>query len=131
MDLDCSSGGASIGMVTLSTSTECYAENSAYLSSVTWCTHVYCKDFNPAASPLEYWWDIQIAGQKVAGLHAVPAKWTYAQALAELTGPPTFRLSASDTRLNETSLVPPEVWQAQYNVLYSTQREGTITNIYG
>lgn len=44
---------------------------------------------------------------------------------------PTFQLNAEDTLLNTTAFVPLDVWQAPYNVLYSTQREGTLINRYG
>jgi hypothetical protein len=79
---------------------------------------------------MEYWWDMQIRGQKSAGVAAVPAKWTYAEALAEVRMAPTVQLDATETSLNTTSLTPPSVYEAQYNVLYSTQREGTVENGY-
>jgi hypothetical protein len=131
MTLACSTGGETIGMITFATLTECYAEDTAYLTSVAWCTHVKCQDVRPPADLLEYRWDMQITGQKTAGARAIPAKWTYGQALTEVTKPPTFQLNAQDTGLNATALVSPDVWQAQYNVLYSTQREGTLINKYG
>jgi hypothetical protein len=131
MTLDCSTEGETIGMVTLSTSTECYAQSTAYLTSVAWCTHVQCQGWQPPADLLEYWWDMQITGQKTAGARTVPAKWTYGQALVQITSAPTVQLIAGDTVLNTTALVPLSVWQAQYNVLYSTQREGALTNKYG
>lgn len=37
----------------------------------------------------------------------------------------------TDTLLNTTSLVPLHKWHAQYNVLYSTQAQGTLMNKYG
>lgn len=131
MMLNCSSEGEMIGMVHLMKLTECYAENTAYLTSVAWCTNVHYQDEKPPADLLESWWDMQITDQKVAGARTVPAKWTYSQALAQVLTPPTVQLTAEDTELNTTSLVAPAVWQAQYNVLYSTQREGTVMNGYG
>ncbi len=65
------------------------------------------------------------------GFDAAPAKWTYAEVLAHVKTPPTVQLDATDTALNATSLVPPDSYEAQYNVLYSTQREGTVTNSLG
>lgn len=131
MILSCSAGGQTIGMVTQPTSTECYAENTAFLTSVAWCTHVQCEERQPPADLLEYWWDMQITGQKTAGARTVPAKWTYGQALAQVTEEPTVQLTMTDTLLNTTSLVPLHKWHAQYNVLYSTQAQGTLMNKYG
>lgn len=131
MILDCSSGGETIGMVTQPTSTECYAQDTAYLTSVAWCTYMQCQDRLPPADLLEYWWDMQITGQKTAGARTVPAKWTYGQALAQVTEEPTLQLTATDTLLNTTALVPLHKWRAQYNVLYSTQEQGTLMNKYG
>lgn len=74
---------------------------------------------------------MQITGQKSAGVAAVPAKWTYAEALAEVRMTPTVQLNPTETSLNTTSLAPPSVYEAQNNVLYSTQREGTVENDYG
>lgn len=54
MMLNCSSEGEMIGMVHLMTSTECYAENTAYLTSVAWCTNAHCEDEKPPAGLLEY-----------------------------------------------------------------------------
>ena len=131
MILSCSAGGQTIGMVTQPTSTECYAENTAFLTSIAWCTHVQCEERKPPADLLEYWWDMQITGQKTAGARTVPAKWTYGQALAQVTEEPTMHLKMTDTLLNTTSLVPLHKWHAQYNVLYSTQAQGTLMNKYG
>jgi hypothetical protein len=131
LTLNCSSEGVTVGMVTFQTSTECYATNTAYLTSVAWCAHTKCMDFKPSASLLEYWWDMQITGQKSAGVVTVPAKWTYAEALAQVETPPTIQLQLADTTLNTTSLTSPNVYKPQYNVLYSTQREGTVENGFG
>lgn len=72
--LACSTGGETIGMVTLATATECYAEDTAFSTSVAWSTHVKCRDARPSADPLKYWWDMQITGQKTAGARTVPVK---------------------------------------------------------
>jgi hypothetical protein len=62
MTLDCSTGDETIGMVTLLMPTECYAENTAILTGVAWCTHVYRQYSQPPAQLLKYWWDMQVAG---------------------------------------------------------------------
>lgn len=131
LTLSCSSEGVTVGMVTFETSTECYAVNTPFLTSVAWCAHTKCASVEPSASLMEYWWYMQITGQRSAGVVAVPAKWTYAEALAQVTTPPTTQLDAMDTSLNVTSLAPPSVYEAQYNVLYSTTRESTVENGFG
>lgn len=131
LTLSCSSEGVTVGMVTFSTSTECYANNTPYLTSVAWCANTKCAGYDVSASLMEYWWDMQITGQKAAGVKAVPAKWTYGEALGHVTEAPTLHLGATDTVLNDTSLVPPSIYQEQYNVLYGVQREGTVENAFG
>ena len=131
LTLNCSSKGVTVGMVTFSTPTECYAVDTPFLTSVAWCAHIKCADYHVTASLMEYWWDMQVTGQKAAGVKAVPAKWTYGEALAQVTKPPTFQLSSTDTVLNTTALVAPEIYTEQYNVLYGVQREGTVENGYG
>jgi hypothetical protein len=132
MMLNCSNGGDMVGMIQLMTSTECYAQDTAYLTSVAWCAHTKCASRDPSPVLMEYWWDRQITGQKNAlpiGSTA-PPKWTYAEALSHAS-PPTVQLLPTDTMLNTTSAVPPESYEAQFNVLSSTQREGYVTNVYG
>lgn len=131
LTLNCSNGGVTLGMVTFSTSTECYASDTPYLTSLAWCAHTKCATYDVSASKMEYFWDRQATGQKAAGVYAVPAKWTYAEALQHVTEPPTLQLLPTDTALNSTALVPESVYQAQYNVLYSVQRESTQENTYG
>ena len=80
---------------------------------------------------MEYFWEQQATGQKAAGVRAVPAKWSYGEALAHVTNPPTMQLGATDTALNITALVPPVVYQKQYNVLFAVQHEGTVEKGYG
>lgn len=131
LTLDCSSGGVTVGMVTFSTSTECYAQNTPFLTSVAWCVHTKCDVEKPSAALLEYWWDMQVTGQKAAGVRAVPAKWTYGEALAQVEEPPQLQLLSTDTLLNQTSLPPDSLWESQFNVLLATYREGRTSNMFG
>lgn len=131
MTLSCSAGGQTRGMATQPTSTECYAEKIAFLTSVAWCTHVQCEERQPPADLLEYWWEMQITGQKTAGARTVPTKWTYGQALAQITEEATLQLRMNDTSLDTTSLVPLHKWHAQYNFLHSTQEQDARMNKYG
>jgi hypothetical protein len=131
LHLSCTGESEMVGMVMVMTTTECYAENEAFLTSLAWCVNVECADGDYSSVLLEYFWDEQATGQKSAGQAAVPAKWTYAEALSHVTSPPTFQLLQSDTHLNRTSLVPPETYRAQLNVLSSVQEETIRENGYG
>jgi hypothetical protein len=82
-------------------------------------------------SKLEAFWESDATGQQSAGVKTVKPKWSYAEALAQVEGKPTVQLTRANTDLNVTSLVSPDVYKAQYNVLYSIQREITVENGYG
>jgi len=44
---------------------------------------------------------------------------------------PTLQLTATDTSLNTTALVSPDVYETQYKVLYAVQTEAISENKYG
>lgn len=120
-----------VGAVMVMTTTECYAQNEPFLASLAWCAHDKCAGGADSPLVMEYFWDEQATGQKSAGQRSVPAKWTYAEALAHVSTAPTFQLLPTDTMLNQTSLVPPETYLSQLNVLSGVQGEGVRENGYG
>jgi len=75
--------------------------------------HVKCSEFDIPNSKLEIFGEEEATGQSTAGVKTVPAKWSYSEALANVTQPPTKQLSADDTELNTTSLVAPAVYLEQ------------------
>ncbi|KAI1843339.1 hypothetical protein JX266_010513 [Neoarthrinium moseri] len=130
--LDCSGmDGGTLGMMMMSTTSACWASNTPYLTSLSWCMHTKCAEFNIPNSKLEYFWETEATGQASAGVQTESAKWSFAEALANVEGPPSIQLQANDTWLNVTSLVSPEVYVMQWNVLTSVQRETSIENAYG
>ncbi|KAJ6257546.1 Ferric/cupric reductase transmembrane component [Drechslerella dactyloides] len=129
--LDCSSMGQTIGMMTMSTTSDCWASNTPYLTSLAWCMHTKCAAYDVPKSKLEWFWETEATGQTKAGAVTVPAKWSYAEALAHVVEPVTVQLKAGDMDLNATSIVSPDVYLRQWNVLTSIQRETTIENAYG
>ena len=129
--LSCSSMGDTVGMMTMTTSTECWASNTPYLTTLAWCMHVKCAEFDIPNSKLEYFWETQATGQSTVGVRTVPAKWSYAEALANVPSPPTNQLTTDDMWLNTTSLVPQETYLAQWNILTRVQGESTTENKYG
>jgi hypothetical protein len=80
---------------------------------------------------LEYFWATEATGQSTTGIKIVTPKWTYSEALANLIQAPTSQLTADAEWLNKTSLVSPEVYIEQKNVLVSVQEETTRENAYG
>ncbi|KAH8725772.1 ferric reductase like transmembrane component-domain-containing protein [Phaeosphaeriaceae sp. PMI808] len=129
--LGCSSGGEHVGMHAMMTSTSCWASDTPYLTSLAWCMHEKCAADNIPNSKLEWFWEHETTGQQSAGVKTVKPKWSYAEALAEVKSKPTFQLRRGDTELNATALVSPETYKAQWNVLFSIQREITVENGYG
>lgn len=129
--LSCSSTGDTVGMMTMKTSSACWAENTPYLTSLAWCMHTKCSEYNVKNSKLEYFWETESTGQSDAGETGVPPKLSYTEALANITSPPTIQLTPEDTWLNDTSLVSPLVYEEQWNVLTSVQRETAKKNAYG
>jgi hypothetical protein len=132
LTLSCSEmNGGTLGMMTFSTSSACWAENTPYLTSLAWCMHVKCAEFDVLNSKLELFWEQQATGQGNAGVKSDPPKWSYTEALANVTTPPTAQLNATSIYLNITSLVSPSVYLAQWNILTNTQRETANENTYG
>lgn len=129
LTLSCSTGGGMLGMVAFTTSTECWASNDEYLTSLAYCMKNQCADFDIASSKFEYFWETQATGQTNAGVRSVPAKWTFAEALFRVSSPPAFTLSVNATELNQTSLVNPDTYASQDNVLYGVQRETAFENV--
>ncbi|KAN0117693.1 Ferric reductase like transmembrane component domain containing protein [Hyaloscypha variabilis] len=132
LTLSCSEeDGGTLGMMIFSTSSACWAENTPYLTSLAWCMHVKCAEFDVLNSKLELFWEQQATGQGHAGVKSDPPKWSYNEALANVTTPPTVQLNATSQYLNTTSLVSPSVYLAQWNILTNTQRETVNENTYG
>ena len=131
LKLSCSSMGETVGMMTMMTSPSCWASNTPYLTSLAWCMHTKCAEFGVPNSKLESFWEQEATGQSTAGVKTVPAKWSFAEALANVPRSPIKQLSVDDADLNTTSLVPPDMYRMQWNVLTSVQRETTVENGYG
>ena len=131
LTLSCSSTGDTVGVMSMVTTSACWAMNTPYLTSLAWCMHTRCAEYNVAASKLEHFWETESTGQSDAGETSVPAKWSYSEALANIPIPPTNQLTPTDKWLNETSLVSPLIYQEQWNILTAVQRETTLENTYG
>ncbi|KAK0723355.1 ferric reductase-like transmembrane component [Lasiosphaeria miniovina] len=105
---------------------ECYAEDTWFLTSVAWCLSDKCAGHDVPISKLQLFWE-----QSVTGSSKVAPKWPYSVALANVTPkPPTYQLTEADTDLNQTSLVSPDSYLAQWNVLGNVAREGLVESDY-
>ncbi|KAK0627938.1 hypothetical protein B0T14DRAFT_563702 [Immersiella caudata] len=106
-----------------STSPECYASDTPFLTSVAWCFSTKCAaESNIPVSTLQLFWE-----KFVTGTSKVSAKWSYETALANVSPkPPTYQLGDADTGLNVTSIVPPDTYLAQWNVLGMVARENYV-----
>ncbi|KAF2841328.1 hypothetical protein M501DRAFT_989858 [Patellaria atrata CBS 101060] len=98
------------------TSPECYASDSAYLTTLAYCIKSNC---DPAKVPTwkreKYWATKVISGASVA------PKWDYSRALEEIIEEPTVEYnSSSGAVLNETMLVPMASYDMNYkfNVMF-------------
>ncbi|KAH8173486.1 ferric reductase like transmembrane component domain-containing protein [Sarocladium implicatum] len=115
-------GGGHMGMFTPA---DCRANNTAFLTSVAWCLADKCSDERD--SVIQGYWEQQVTGSK-----DVPAKWSYFEALAEVDPkPPGYQLSTEDMHLNETSLVDPDAYLKQWNVLGAVYHEMVVESRYG
>lgn len=108
------------------TSPECYANDTSFLTSVAWCFSDRCADYDIPVSKLQEFWE-----QSVTGTSKVAPKWPYSVALENVDPkPPTYQMTSTDTDLNQTSLVSPDSYLAQWNVLGNVAREALVESNY-
>ena len=111
---------------TAMTTPQCRASDTPWLTSLAWCMHTQCAGYDVSASDLEKFWEEQITGDPT-----VVAKWTYAEALFNISQPPTNQISEIDKMLNSAALVNAEDYQAQFNAMKSVERESIVESAYG
>jgi hypothetical protein len=110
---------------TMHTEPSCRANDTAFLTSVAWCINTKCAD--EKASKIEGYWEDWLTGSK-----SVPAKWSYAQALAEVDPqPPRYQLNMTDMVLNRTSIVEPIIYLKQFQSLGGSKHEMMMGSRYG
>ena len=107
------------------TSPQCFASDSAYLTTLAWCINTKCAPDHIPAWKLELFW-----AQQSTSDPTVAPKWTYAQALESVTQPPTRVLASSDV-LNYTALANDSVWALQATTLQSVYREEALHAKFG
>ncbi|KAK0665958.1 putative ferric reductase transmembrane component [Cercophora samala] len=130
--LECSdlNAGGFLGWAT--TSSECKANDTAWLTTLAWCLHVKCRAHR--MSELQAFWetdatrDLLNFGDKAI---PVPAKWSYEESLQQITEPPRRRPVNKTTVLDFTALVPEIEYQAQLNTALGVTREQETGAEYG
>lgn len=112
------------------TSPQCRADDTPWVTTLAYCAQTKCAA-EPGRVPtleLEDIWEAQSTEDPT-----VSPKWTFPQAIANLTEPPQQELGAdaeSET-LNFTALVNPEACASQYNAMFAVQRETVVESSYG
>ncbi|KAM7218016.1 ferric reductase-like transmembrane component [Rhypophila decipiens] len=106
---------------------ECFAQDDAYLTSVAWCFSQKCGEDDAPISKLEKFWEDWITGG-----NKVAPKWPYSVALENARrDPPTYELTSADKVLNQTSLVNPTKYLAQWNIHKNIVQEGILESHFG
>ncbi|RYP64310.1 hypothetical protein DL771_008812 [Monosporascus sp. 5C6A] len=85
----------------------CIAENDAFLTTLAYCIDSACQADNVPTWKIEKYWAEQATGDP-----AIPAKWTYGEALAQVTRPPS-RVWESGEVLNYTALLSTSDYEYQ------------------
>ncbi|KAG8168966.1 hypothetical protein KVR01_001715 [Diaporthe batatas] len=112
------------------TSPQCRADDTSWLTTLAYCAQTKCAA-EPGGVPiseLEGFWEAQSTEDP-----AVPPRWTFSQAAANVTEPPGRELGpdADAETLNFTALVNPEAYASQYNAMFAVQRETAVESSYG
>lgn len=111
------------------TSPRCRAGDTPWLTTLAYCAQTRCAGSGVPTSRLEGFWEAQSTEDA-----AVPPRWTFSQALANVTGAPPGRELGEDAEsemLNFTALVNAEAYRSQYNAMFAVQRETVVENSYG
>lgn len=108
------------------TSPECRADHEPFLTSLAYCIKTKCHEVGEhlTTSEIEEFWERTTTGDP-----AVQPRWSYRQALANVTEIPTMVLGHGGT-ITET-VVPPEFWSVLYGTYSTLYQEGWNMNVFG
>lgn len=110
------------------TSPQCRADDGPWLITLAYCAQTKCASSGVPTSELEGFWEAQSTEDAT-----VSPRWTFSQAVANVTEPPQRELGAdseSET-LNFTAIVNAEAYTSQYNAMFAVQRETVVESSYG
>nr|CDP30161.1 Putative ferric reductase transmembrane component [Podospora anserina S mat+] len=114
------------------TSSECKANDTAWLTTLAWCLHVNCKAHR--MSELQAFWETDATRDMTNFGNTgtpVPPKWSYEESLQQITEPPRKMPVDTTTVLNFTALVPEIEYQAQLNTALGVTKEQETGAEYG
>lgn len=106
-------------------SSDCRAQDSAWLTSLAYCIQSRCEPFGVPTSKLESYWEKE--STKSAGL--VKPKWSYGASLANIQETPTLEAEEEGT-MNFTALSADDKWFLQWNTMDSFARSEYVTATY-
>lgn len=105
------SGGHS--HMSMPTSPDCYAGDTAYLTTLAYCMNASCDPHDAPTWRREKFWSTHVTGDE-----SVLPKWDYTTALTKITEPPTAVYNASSPEvLDQTVLVSPASYEMQSNFM--------------
>ncbi|KAF4554735.1 Ferric reductase like transmembrane component-containing protein 2 [Elsinoe fawcettii] len=107
------------------TGPDCFAKDTSFLTTLAWCIKSHCEPENVDVWRIEKYW-----AQKTTGDETIPAKWTYSQALHEISSPPTRTVNTS-APLTYTGLVDDEEYLAAVNALSAFEEQETWHSKFG
>ena len=87
---------------------DCYANDDVFLTTLAYCISQRCNEDGLPTWELEKYW-----AESATGSPTVPAKWSYSEALQEVTIPPNITY-VRGTALFQTSLVNQSSYDGQY-----------------
>jgi hypothetical protein len=88
---------------------DCYASDTAYLTTLAYCMKSHCDDDHVSTVEREKFWAFKFTGDP-----AVAPKWDYSTSLAKVAEPPTIEYNSTTGVLNQTMLVPQEAYDMQH-----------------
>jgi hypothetical protein len=124
---DMGGDGMDMGMSMGSTSPECYAGNTPWLTTLAYCIDATCIDV--PKFKLEAYWAERVTKDE-RGNQILP-KWTYQETLYKMTDmeKPTKALEM-DVELNFTALYDPAAWEASKGAMWAFELAETTHSRY-
>lgn len=108
------------------TSPECRADSAPFLTSLAWCVQTKCDEVGEhlTTSEIEEFWERTASGDP-----GVEPRWSYRQALANISEAPVVELGHGGT-INET-VKTPFFWNVLYGTYTTLYQEGWNMNVFG
>ncbi|KAK4176575.1 putative ferric reductase transmembrane component [Triangularia setosa] len=131
--LECSDKSVKAFLGWTITSSECKANDTAYLTTLAWCLYDKCGETR-RMSELQGFWETEATRDMLQfgnRSKPLPAKWSYEETLQQIAEPPTKEPANTTTVLNFTALVPEDEYQAQFNTAWGVTNEQELGAKYG